>query len=111
VRRVIEEAEAEKQRQRETRRQERLARFEAKRARKLDDDPAASEPSSVSNSTFTLSEEDTGWLSRQAEMVLEPYFMSFDNTWNRLQARARLQLTAALSLRLLQASAGTRSCA
>lgn len=68
------------------RRQERLARFAAKRARKIAGNPNASEPSSVSNSTFTLSEEDTGWLSSQAEMVLEPYFMSFDNTWNRLQA-------------------------
>ena len=84
----MEEQNAEKARQREVRRQERLARFAAKRARKLAGNPLASEPSSVSNSTFTLSEEDTGWLSSQAEMVLEPYFMSFDNTWNRLQVRA-----------------------
>lgn len=86
---VVEEQQAEKLRQREARREERHARYLAKRDRKLEDDPAASEPSSVSNSTFTISDEDTGWLSTQAEVVLEPYFMSFDNTWNRLQARRR----------------------
>jgi magnesium transporter len=83
---ILEESQAEKLKQREQRRQDRLVRFEAKRHRKFEDDPDASEPSSVSNSTFTISDEDTGWLSTQAEMVLEPYFMSFDNTWNRLQA-------------------------
>jgi magnesium transporter len=85
----VAEQKLEKARQREQRRQERLERFEAKQARfeaKLAHDPNASEPSSVSNSTFTIDDEDTGWLSSQAEMVLEPYFMSLDNTWSRLQA-------------------------
>lgn len=62
-----------------------MSRYELKRQRRLEDDPYASEPSSVSNSTFTLSDDDDGWLSRQAEMVLEPYFMSLDSTWSRLQ--------------------------
>jgi magnesium transporter len=82
----LEDHQQEKLRQREQRRQERMQRFSMKRTRKLADDPNASDPSSVSNSTFTLSEEDTSWLRAQAEMVIEPYFMSFDNTWNRLQA-------------------------
>jgi hypothetical protein len=84
--RVLEEQRAEKQRLREERRAERLERYETKRRRRLEEDPYASEPSSVSNSTFTLSDDDDGWLSSQAEMVLEPYFMSLDSTWNRLQA-------------------------
>lgn len=87
--RIVAEQNLEKARQREQRRQERLERFEAKRERfelRLAVDPDASEPSSVSNSTFTIDDEDTGWLSSQAEMVLEPYFMSVDNTWTRLQA-------------------------
>lgn len=84
--RIAEESQAEKLRQREQRREERLQRFATKRARKLEGNPDASEPSSISNSTFTISDDDTGWLSSQAEMVIEPYFMSFDNTWNRLQA-------------------------
>jgi magnesium transporter len=83
--RVLEQQHAEKLRQRDERRMERMARHEAKRQRKLEDDPNASEPSSVSNSTFTLTDEDQGWLSSQVEMLLEPYFMSFDSTWNRLQ--------------------------
>jgi magnesium transporter len=73
-------------RAREERRLDRLARYEEKRRRRLADDPAASDPSSVSNSTFSLSDEDAGWLSTQAEMVIEPYFMSLMNTGTRLAA-------------------------
>ena len=83
--RILEEQRQEKQRLREGRRAERLSRYELKRQRRLEEDPYASEPSSVSNSTFTLSDDDDGWLSSQAEMVLEPYFMSLDSTWSRLQ--------------------------
>jgi hypothetical protein len=90
----------EKQKQRDARRAERLERYQIKRRRTLEDDPYASEPSSVSNSTFTLSEEDDGWLSRQAEMVLEPYYMSLDSTWSRLQVQCYCCPTLAISVNL-----------
>ena len=89
--RILEEHRREKLRLREERRAERLTRYELKWRRRLEDDPCASEPSSVSNSTFTLSEDDDAWLSRQAEMVLEPYFMSLDSTWSRLQVLSTLK--------------------
>eukprot|EP00892_Ulva_mutabilis_P009507 jgi/Ulvmu1/6929/UM032_0007.1 len=89
--RQVEAERAEKQRLREERRRERLQRYAQRKARyderqRTGDHTSDSEPSSVSNSTFTISSDDPGWLSSQAEMVIEPYFMSFDNTWNRMQA-------------------------
>ena len=63
-----------------------FARYEAKQNKKLDDDANAS-ISSFSSSSGDSSSEDKGWLSEQVEMLLEPYFMSFDNTWNRIQVR------------------------
>jgi len=90
--RQVEEERAEKQRLREERRRERQERYAQRKARYDErqlhgDHTSDSEPSSVSNSTFTISSDGPGWLSSQAEMVIEPYFMSFDNTWNRMQAR------------------------
>lgn len=93
----VEAERAEKQRLREQRRRERQARYVQRKARydarqRDGEHTSDSEPSSVSNSTFTISSDDPGWLSSQAEMVIEPYFMSFDNTWSRMQARPRLRV-------------------
>ena len=62
------------------------ARYEVKRTKQLEDDTNAS-LSSFSSSSGNSSNSDKGWLSEQVEMLLEPYFMSFDNTWNRIQVR------------------------